>query len=210
MRRSKPKFRCTHLFEIAYCLRRIRRNSQSAFLRRTSWIVCFKSSSQKLSRPQSTPDEPPLEVVKTYQGYIVGVEDQNDRLVSVRLVLDGSDRRCQRSALAEVTQNLRDAMGTEDGDDSSGDLRNLTRRFLLGTGLMGEDSASQRIAQGDGRRCFRGEETLDGKHCSTVELHEKEHAGIPPSKFTWRMATSACLLRRLAYAIIRLSLACPK
>ena len=30
---------------------------------------------------------------EAYQGYIVGIEDYNDRLGSVRLVLDGSDRR---------------------------------------------------------------------------------------------------------------------
>jgi hypothetical protein len=56
--------------------------------------------------------------------------------------------------LRSVT-NLRDAMGAEDDHDGSGVLQS-TRRFLLGTRLTGEHSASQRTAQGDGRGCVRG------------------------------------------------------
>ena len=64
-------------------------------------------------------------------------------------------------ALAEVTKNLRDAMGAEDDDDGLGSLRNLRGGSCRTLGQQRENSASHRTAQENGRRCVKGEETRD-------------------------------------------------
>ena len=91
--------------------------------------------------------------------YIKGRNMGLARIIALEGIMNSE---LKSKALAEVTKNLRDAMGAKDDDDGFGVFA-IYEEVPAGHWAAGGtfDSDSQRTAQGDGRRGVKGEETRD-------------------------------------------------